>query len=342
MIQSLLVLCAAVDPLGSEALRSLAERYAPVIVQESHASGRNDSQDLPVPFDFDGNWLMTDNWANQPRFAPLAKPTVHYAVMTTERRVYLTYLLFYPRDWSTFCLPFICHENDLEQFSVVLERTANGTSPPLLMDVKYHRGERAYPAMGLGAVPRKKTSARMSTLADGRPLVRVEWGGHGILSCDTDGDGLWDEDCKNGDEAMLLYPSNFEFTGLRGASRARGYELVAIDVSLWRRRHAAAGLWSDRWLSYVGSRLGRLGRPIGVAFAGSGLDGGARSPWGVRAKDGLRPGDRFLDPALAINRRWQMPGGDDTSPYVDHPLLSDLTRECSGMDCDRPSRVAEP
>lgn len=308
-----------VSPAWSHDARALAVRYAPALRHETRTSGANRTQDVPVPFDFDGDWDMRNNWAHQPSHAPSARPTVYFSAITTAARAYLTYFLFYPRDWSSICLPLVCHENDLEQFTLVVENDGSEFGRPLLADVKFHRGTKAYPVAGAGAKPRDETRARLSLDERGRPLLRVEWGGHGILSCDTDGDGRLDAACSA--PGIVEYPPE-------------RYEFRSLQETLWPHRSAAHGLWEPDRLRYAGLRLGRLGAPLGISFAGSGLGGGARAPWGVRPAGRLHAGDRFFDPALAINERWRLATGPDTTRYLEHPWLDALTLECAGKACD--------
>jgi hypothetical protein len=337
----LLALLAALPMPGwTTTSEALARRYAPVMIAETRTDGANVTQDLPVPFDFDGDWNMSNNWDHQPRYTATATPTVHYAAVATANRAYLTYYVFYPRDWERFCLPFVCHENDLEQFTLVIDNDGSRDGRPLLMDVKFHMGARAYPVAGAGATPLEQTAARLSLGSDGRPIVRVESGGHGVASCDMNGDGRLDSNCLNPDDAQLLAPAGAASPVLERTLPRRTYELVSIRDTLWQHRQATSGVWTKDAFAYDGTRLGRHGAALGVSFDGSGPGGGARAPWGVRPKDRMKAGDRFFDPAMAIAARWNLPGGVDHLPYVEHRFLDDLTHECEGPDCAAAPLVA--
>jgi hypothetical protein len=336
MLNTLLVLALAhaapIEGWQADAA-SLAAHHAPVIVQEAHEQGGNLTQDLPVDFDFDGDWDMRNNWANQPAGTSRASPVVHWSVVATRRHAWITYFLYYPRDWSWVCLPLVCHENDLEQFTLVVANDG-GAGRPLLLEAKYHRGERGYPVPGAGAVPRLRTAAVLGSSDDGRPLVRVEWGGHGVTSCDLDGDGARDARCVRAatNHTRVLHPPGARPIALTGARPPQAYELRALHDTLWSRRSLGHDLWAPGLLSFQGRRLGRLGRALGVAFAGS--RGGARAPWGVRAKGRSLAGERFFDPAAALTDRWILPGPPLDDAYVENRFVDDLRRECDGAACD--------
>lgn len=310
----------------------LAQAWAPVLLQENRFRGDNRTQDLPVAFDFDGDWDARNNWQNQPEHTAAAEPVVHYALVATERRAYLTYYLFYPRDWAKLCVPMVCHENDLEQFTLVIENDGSDRGRLLLMDAKFHRSDRGYPAPDSEAKCVDDSGAKLSLTDDGRPLLRVEWGGHGVTTCDMDGDGKRDPGCVSPKEDVWqLLPPGASPVALKKPADERPYRLAPLAQTLWKQRHASAGIWAEEAFRYEGARLGKIGGDIGVSFAGS--RGGARAPWGVRPKGNAAAGDRFFDPALHIADRWKLPGGADGTDYVEHPFLSDLTTECATSNC---------
>lgn len=314
---------------------ALAERWAPVLIQEARRTKDNVTQDLPVAFDFDGDWDMGNNWANQPEHTRDARATVHWAAVATERRAYVTYYLFYPRNWARVCLPIVCHENDLEQFTLVIDNDGSKWGKPLLVDTKYHRSYRAYAVEGAGVEARNATTERLWLDPSGRPVLRIQSGGHAVLTCDRNGDGELDEKCRRRNPkhfAWVLAPEDGERFDLDGTVIHESYDLLPMRETLWRHREAGYAAWSGDSFRYHGARLGAAGLPIGYVFARSGPGGGARAPWGVRPRGAEAAGDRFFDPALAIDRRWKLPGGLEAADYVWHPYLDELRAETEPVD----------
>src|SRR5205814_538479 len=84
----------------------------------------------------------------------------------TATHAYLTYTLFYPRDWIPYvCVPLVCHDNDLEVALAVVER---GSGALVFVETKAHHG---YEALA---------GSRLARDALGHPLIEVESEGHGM------------------------------------------------------------------------------------------------------------------------------------------------------------------
>src|SRR4051794_30922816 len=130
-------------PPASEAARegeALVQRWAPTFVQ--HASAANPERDLPLRIDFDGDWSATNNWQHLTPALREREPSVYYSAILTETHAYLTYMLFYPRDWIwPLCVDYICHDNDLEVALLVVTRGSAGgatDSRLVLIETKAH------------------------------------------------------------------------------------------------------------------------------------------------------------------------------------------------------------
>lgn len=96
---------------------SLAQRYAPTIIQEL---GNNPVADEFTLFNFDQDWNPNNNWANLEKFPrPRA---AYYSVIESENYYFLTYSLFFPRDYADTCFWVHCHENDFEGFRLTIEK----------------------------------------------------------------------------------------------------------------------------------------------------------------------------------------------------------------------------
>jgi hypothetical protein len=315
----------ALDAHGTVALDAeaagLVERWAPVFVQ--HVSTEHPERDRPLPIDFDGNWKATDNWSHLTPAARTQKAAVYASAILTSTHAYLTYTLFFPRDWQPFfCVPYACHDNDLEVLLLVVERGKNGDADRLvLVETKAHHDY----------VPLR--GAEVARAADHRPIIEVESQGHGMYA-------LRRGDAPDGPYRLFVPAAAPTALEPAAAAPPDRYELLSLHATLWQRRDPDAQhgtLWrtgpADS-LTYAGTREGRCGHPLGVWMAGQEYPGGVRPPWGLQA-EGAR-GDWFLDPVLSVLRRYRswFPAGKpiDTS-YVLNPYLDDLKGECSGRGC---------
>jgi hypothetical protein len=305
----------------------LARRWAPAFLQ--HTTSDHPERDRPLRVDIDGDWDATNNWSGLTAAAARSVPAVYFAAILTETHAYLTYTLFYPRDWSqSFCLPYVCHDNDLESALVVVERSEEASPQGerlVLVETKAHHD---YIAVA---------GAEVARGSQGQPLISIESEGHGMRAV------------RSGDPpppsrgALLL----IEATTPRAENprSSEPYDLVPTRETLWAKRHAGPAnerLWTrteSGSFDYSGVRLGQLGYPLGALMAGSEYPGGVRPPWALAA--GSARGDWFIDPAfetLARYRDWFARPSPSTR-YVWNPYLDDLTRECSGSGCVRPPPV---
>src|SRR5690606_17890273 len=75
----------------------LLRRWAPTYVQ--HVDADDAGADRPTRVDFDGDWDTTNNWDNQARFGTALPPAAYGAAILTRTHAYLTFTLYYPRDW---------------------------------------------------------------------------------------------------------------------------------------------------------------------------------------------------------------------------------------------------
>jgi hypothetical protein len=317
-------------PTGDAALaRAMLDSWAPVFVQ--HVSTEAAGRDWPMRVDFDGDWNTINNAERDlSRRAPEA--AAYGAAVVTTSHAYLTYVLYYPHDWQTpVCLPYLCHENDLEVVVLVVERSGGSAGRLILVESKAHLAYRP--------VPRDQVLRN----AEGRVVLWVEAEGHGVRACRPG-----EERCAADDRRLVYTPAlRGESPPRRADGRAVGYQLFDLHDTLWARRNpdTNAGLWTAGEtgpLWYRGAWRGRAGRVMGVALAGRRSYGSVRPPWGLRAGAGAR-GDWFLDPAGTMPRLHPAPyaGRAESGIYVAHPYLSDLRAECEAEACDSPSSAPE-
>jgi len=304
-------------PAASTALEREAEalvlRWAPSFVQE--VDSEHPERDRPLPIDFDGDWNASNNWRNLSADYATTKPAAYGSAILTRTHAYLTYTLFYPRDWAwPACFSYVCHDNDLEVLQLVVERGAHaGDGELVLVETKAHR---RYVS---------RAASELKRTASGAPWIEVESGGHGM-------------------EPMALAREPAEGTTIfapRDTDRAETYELLPLHATLWSRRAALASertLWTageSGFLAYSGERLGRVGFLLGASMAGQEYAGGVRPPWALKAPHGAR-GDWFFDPALVAMARhgsFMKRHAEPSLEYVFNPYLADLAAECAGAAC---------
>jgi hypothetical protein len=296
----------------------LLRRWAPVYVQ--HVDPRDRGADRPTRIDFDGNWDATDNWSHQRKHGTQVPPAVYGAAIMTATHVYLTYTLFYPRDWSRLCVPLICHDNDLETVQLIVRRDGDDGTLQQIRSKLHHR-------------MREIAGAEVARDAEGHPVMRVERRGHGIIPCRQA-----DPACE-ARTGRLVYKLGDEPS--MPPDEARGqlvrYALLSLRDTLWlHRARDRAKLWArgdTGPLYYHGRERGRLGNAMGAAMATKKYAGGVRPPWAIKGRSGKR-GDWFLDPATDTG---------EPADYVYNPFLDDLAQECMGPACPpaprEPSRV---
>jgi hypothetical protein len=275
---------------AAEEASALMRYWAPAFVQ--HVAHGAAGRDHPTRVDFDGDWDTSNNWDNQPRWSSKMTAAVYGSAVLSREYAFLTYTLYYPRDWfRPICLPWLCHDNDLENVLLVVKRPrVSGAAWPgalELVDVKAHKEFRV------------AEGALVGRDASGRPRLRVEAMGHGIRAC-----GIADGECRAAEGRVVYVPGE---AGAPPPRAARGqqlsYELRSTHDELWSRRRPDAALWrarGDETLCYVESGRAPEGTLLGAALkAKRHTRGFVRPPWGVKGRAGSR-GDWFLDPARVV------------------------------------------
>ncbi|MGE0869197.1 MAG: hypothetical protein AB7P03_11565 [Kofleriaceae bacterium] len=310
----------AID-VGASSLERMAnrlvQRWAPVYVQ--HVADDDEGADRPTRIDFDGDWDTTNNWDRQEAYGTQLPPAAYAAGVMTATHAYLTYTLYYPRDWaSPLCVPLICHDNDLETVQLVVERDAGDGH---LVEVR----AKAHASMST------TDGTAIARTEDDRPKFKVESHGHGISVCRQA-----DPDCDATDGRIVYAPGAGPSVPPKvAAGQTVRYELLSLRDSLWARRGLAhERLWTSGEtgpLYYRGKHRGRLGQQMGASMAGSRYLGGVRPPWALKGPGGQR-GDWFLDPAATR---------EPNARYVYNPFLDDLDAECRGAGC-APGPAREP
>lgn len=142
--------------LPNSPMKEIAQRFAPIFV---HELGPVPKADVFTRVDFDNDWIGDNNWSSMDKFS--LDPAVYYEVFSTKTHYFIMYGLYHPRDYSKYCFPIICHENDMEGALVVVDRKS--------MEWVYTE-----------SVAHNLIYSQKNKDAQSRPTLVVEWGGHGI------------------------------------------------------------------------------------------------------------------------------------------------------------------
>lgn len=280
---------------------ALAFHWAPVIY---HGTARE--QDFLTRVDYDGDWVGNNNWDNFPNGDLAAY--VYYSVIETETHYFLFYSLFHPRDYEPWCLPSLCHENDMESIQLVVLKDGTPFGRLQALETLAHSNIFLYvadPQVRGGFLSVRGPI----TFENARPVVYVETYGHGIYGHRIElkqGTIVY----RPGEVAQVPQHINDEVT----------YALIPIYDTLWQHRtEIGSGKLFDQPFEYRGVILG-------ATFDGDNWgEDKANSPWGYPQALGteLARGDWFLDPARALAYHAHFPA-PYSLVYLFNPYLRDL------------------
>lgn len=347
MKKSLLIVCCFLWPwmpvLGQNPDREIAARFAPVFHQ---ALGDNPRSDYITNFDFDGDWLGSNNWKNVDNKLYPLRAYVYYSVCETQTHYFIHYAVFHPRDYKggakkgvllselikegakiaskgseptgLMAEAGVAHENDMEGSLVVVDKRgpSPGDDAVAFVQTLHHNNFSAY-------LPATAENSGFKTFMteDQNVLLYIEPKGHGIQAYSAA------DEQKASD--ILIY----EFGGRAGdAAKTKGnqveYELVPIQTTLWARARSAKpngtfGVVKD--FGTISIDVIESGKPVtkkitlgSLASAFEGNMGGrnmARPPWAWfdnnRRDEQL--GLWFFDPAKIVKRDFKLPDSFSTA-----------------------------
>ncbi|HNT30208.1 MAG TPA: hypothetical protein PKL83_04630 [bacterium] len=267
-------------------------------------------------------------------------PQAYQQVVETDTHYYVTYSLFYPRDYESARQDIkcsidrnACHENDMETVVLAIEKNADGGKIIAAFASPHGKGTfyvfddavQVNPAAGHVEI------VHLPAPADGRIMLRVEAGGHGIEIVGEVPDGA-------GDILMLK---------LQGADAAP----VIPGVAPWE--YGMRGIYEDLWLDalfadwgsgngryadffpYLGVNLPGAMRGDKPAEVGWAFDDKAHWPWAHKRDVGER-GDPFIDPDRFFRANLAFPGIPPESPYVWNPFLQAIEQAAEQLDAQQP------
>lgn len=308
------------QPVESSFDRQLAARFTPIFHQRLTPQVSTHRFDYITRFDFDGDWLGTNNWehAADPKY-PL-RAYIYYSVVETETHYFISYSLFHPRDWSLEQPLYeqslerlkeklgvwfpqsvreaaeFNHENDLEGLMVIVRKT-DGPAGGRLEAVETLAHNRFYKYLAPGSRLSPNILPDQMIESDGdHPIVYVESQKHGIKRYEK-------QDRRGGPVLIYRYTGTAEepkpFPGdvaYAPEQQEIGYDLLPLYDAFWahaREAHEPNDTFGEIYdfgnlVATAVSLLGggkrqvdcALGR-IGVALHGEVAGKNkARMPWG--------------------------------------------------------------
>ena len=284
----------SVNPPASE----LAQYWAPVWYQDT-CRWRHDfiyidsEQDYITNFEFDGNWIGTDNWENLINENVQLKAYIYYWIVETDTHWFIGYADFHPRDWEVVNSDLYSHENDMEGCLLAIKRDGSEYGQFLAMITVAHIDFYSY--IDEDAAPSKELMGNHETIDgdiqfydDHHPIVYVEAKGHGVY-----GDKDWQISGFPGGDGVVYYPTGTPEEPSDGNDRDVGYALKSIDE-----------LWSRRGNPETFSSYGTFkGDTYGVNKA--------NAPWGWDDwNDVPGRGEIFTDPVKLFDCYFKESGGD--------------------------------
>jgi len=160
---------------SSDPYRRLAERYAPFLAQETWFQPKSD---IPVRFDFDGDWQGDNNWNALEEGSSQA--FVYYAAMETASHWFLIYNLFHARDYSDRCVIGTCHENDNEGIILTILKDGSEFGRLQVMETLAHNNVYSMTADRSIRNGVHNIDGGIEFYEQTHPAVFIESGGHGI------------------------------------------------------------------------------------------------------------------------------------------------------------------
>jgi len=274
---------------------SIALEWAPVFYQKI---GHKPRADAITRFDYDGDWIGENNWEHLDDFELPAY--VYFDVKETKSHYFIMYALFHPRDYARICFPIICHENDLEAVTLVINKLTRPIKIEYVQSLAHDR-IRTFPVEDINC--------------DSSPIIFfVEPGGHGIHPLNPDKLSPEKKELplkkvctlKNTtipEKKWLKYHiGSSSDLFLDSSGQVLSYQLLPIQTELWSRKKELPITFSNPYNNEgVRFQWGILPK----SFSGKKFtQGRARPPWAWKDlfDSEKHRGEWFLDPALFLQR----------------------------------------
>lgn len=311
----------------ADPFRPLAEYWAPFLAQETWFDPR---ADMPVRFDFDGDWDGDNNWDSLGTGSSQAY--VHYAAMETETHWFLIYNVFHARDYSDRCVVGTCHENDNEGIILTILKDGSQFGRLQVLETLAHNNVYSYTTDNTIRNGIHNIDGTIEFYEQTHPAVFIESGGHGIYGTRSTHSRFTLErgEFQEGTGITLVYKGTAE-RPLHANYRLVGYDLLSIYDEWWLKAEEgkSQGRTFDGYFQYqpYGNRP-RTAAIIGGTFLGRKESSNKAKPfWGwhdtqTLKKKILSAGQWALDPAYAVSRNLRFPDQPRFSlDYIFNPYL---------------------
>ncbi|MBI3683101.1 MAG: hypothetical protein HY235_22235, partial [Acidobacteria bacterium] len=298
---------------SGEPYRALAERYAPLLAQETWFQPKSD---FPTRFDYDNDFIGDNNWDNLDKGTSQAY--VYYAAMETATHWFLIYNVFHPRDYSDKCVAGSCHENDNEGLILAVEKNGSESGKLLTMETLAHNNVYSFTSERSIRNGVHDIDGRIDLYEGSHPVVFIESGGHGIYGAALARNSRYNfarDEFTAGTGVTFVYKGAAE-RPKHPNDRKVGYDLLPILSHWWARasRDRDQRMFDDFGpYEPLGGRPGIPFSRIGRAFLGRKESANKAKPfWGwhdvkTTKENVLAPGQWGLDPAYAVTRDLRFP-----------------------------------
>ena len=301
--------------LTAEEKLGLAMRFAPVFFQDIDDS--NAKADYLTKFNFDGDYVGVNNWANLDNFTTVPAH-VYWSLSETTTHYFIGYYTFHPRDWldHVSVMGAGYHENDLEGVMLAVKKTsAGGQVVGMISEAHGDLNSYALPGTTAGSTG---LSTPLSFQGGTHPRVFIEAKGHGVVACDA-------AKCSTVNDRVVYVVASAPQSpnpDVDSWTQTVGYGLISMDATTGDR-----GFWAMRDEICSNCTFGSWGKIRGIN--GKGTDN-ASGPWTWDdAEDGESDtGDFLCDPALMFDVRMNGPEFDSgfSHTYVDHQYRTQTLR----------------
>jgi len=275
--------------------------WAPVVYLDTHEGADNPEWDYPTQADFDGDWVLGNNWDNTDAYyMPLF---AYYSFVKTDTHWYIGYHFYFPRRWSAFGAVGTQYENTVRSVLLVV-RQNEGFGELEVMETSTENTLYRYVVEGseLGGGLIDGTLKMDDSSGHARPVVYIDDQTHAIKATEH-----WEVDGFPGDNGLILRWDHQASVPQDALIGEFSYALLENKGELWSRRNELGNTQAFDPFGY---------------FAGDDATNNSRAPWAIK-DDALEPsapaGELLWDPATLLRRHLPNGWGTFSSQYTYNP-----------------------